>query len=96
MELHASGEDYLESVLILQKQNGMVRSVDLARFTGHSKPSISHAVKVLRKGGFLIMDERKYLHLSKMGQEETEKIYEKHQFFRKRDRIMPLKVEYDE
>ena len=42
------------------------------------------------------MDERKYLHLSKMGQEVTEKIYEKHQFFRKRDRIMPLKVKYDE
>lgn len=58
MELHASGEDYLESVLIPQKQKGMVRSVDLARFTGHSKPSICHAVKVLRKGGFLIMDEK--------------------------------------
>lgn len=80
MELYASGEDYLEAVLILQKQNGMVRSVDLARFTGYSKPSISHAVKVLREGGFLIMDEEKYLHLTNTGQEVAEKIYEKHQF----------------
>lgn len=42
MKLHASGEDYLEAVLILQKEKGMVRSVDLARHMGFSKPSISH------------------------------------------------------
>lgn len=47
MKLHASGEDYLEAILILQKKTGMVRSVDLARHMGFSKPSISHAVGVL-------------------------------------------------
>ena len=46
MKIHASGEDYLEAVLILQKKQGMVRSVDLARHMGFSKPSISHAVGV--------------------------------------------------
>ena len=53
MKLHASGEDYLEAILILQKQMGesAVRSVDLARHMGFSKPSISHAVGVLRDGG---------------------------------------------
>lgn len=44
MKLHASGEDYLEAILMLQKKSGMVRSVDLARHMGFSKPSISHAV----------------------------------------------------
>lgn len=40
MKLHASGEDYLETILILQKQCGMVRSVDVARFAGHTgKPA---------------------------------------------------------
>ena len=41
MKIHASGEDYLEAVLILQKKQGMVRSIDLARYMGFSKPSIA-------------------------------------------------------
>ncbi len=56
MDIHASGEDYLEAILMLQKKNGMVRSVDLARHMGFSKPSISHAVGVLKGGGFLTVD----------------------------------------
>lgn len=76
-----SGEDYLEAILILQKKSGMVRSVDLARHMGFSKPSISHAVKVLKQGGFLTMDDDSYLHLTDKGREVAESIYEKHQFF---------------
>ena len=76
-----SGEDYLEAVLMLQKKKGMVRSVDLARHMGFSKPSICHAVKVLKQGGFLTMDGDGYLHLTDEGREVAERIYEKHQFF---------------
>ena len=72
---------YLEAVLILQKKQGMVRSIDLARHMGFSKPSISHAVGVLRDGGFLTMDEDGFLHLTDIGREVAEKIYERHQFF---------------
>ena len=64
MKLHASGEDYLEAVLTLQQEKGMVRSIDLARHMGYAKPSISHAVKILQEGGFLFMDENAYLHLT--------------------------------
>lgn len=78
MKIHASGEDYLEAVLVLQKEKGMVRSVDLARHMGFSKPSISHAVGVLRDGGFLTMDTDGYLHLTEAGREVAEKIYERH------------------
>ena len=81
MKIHASGEDYLEAVLILQKKQGMVRSVDLARHMGFSKPSISHAVGVLREGGFLTMDGDGFLHLTDIGREVAEKIYERHLFF---------------
>ena len=81
MKIYASGEDYLEAVLILQKKQGMVRSIDLARHMGFSKPSISHAVGVLRDGGFLTMDEDGFLHLTDIGREVAEKIYERHQFF---------------
>ena len=81
MKLHASGEDYLEAILMLQKKSGMVRSVDLARHMGFSKPSISHAVGVLRDGGFLTVDKDGFLHLTDIGREIAEKIYERHRFF---------------
>jgi len=83
MELHASGEDYLEAILILHKKTGMVRSVDLARHMGYSKPSISHAVSILREGGFLTMDIDGFLHLTDSGREIAEKIYDRHQLFTK-------------
>ena len=61
MKLHASGEDYLETILVLQKKLGMVRSVDVARHMEVSKPSVCHAVATLRDGGFLTMDEDEQL-----------------------------------
>ena len=84
MKLHASGEDYLETILVLQKKRGMVRSVDVARHLDVSKPSVSHAVTTLRDGGFLTMDEDYFLHLTDIGREVAEQIYEKHRFFTER------------
>ena len=52
MKLYASGEDYLETILILHRKMGMVRSVDVARHMGVSKPSVCHAVAVLQEGFF--------------------------------------------
>ena len=84
MGLHASGEDYLEAILILQKKKGMIRSIDLARHMGYSKPSISHAVGVLRNSGFVVVDGDGFLHLTDVGREIAEKIYERHRFFKER------------
>ena len=81
MKLHASGEDYLETILVLQKKRGMVRSVDVARHMEVSKPSVCHAAATLRDGGFLMMDEDHFLHLTDVGREVAEKIYECHCFF---------------
>ena len=81
MKLYASGEDYLEAVLVLQRKQSMVRSADLARHMGFSKPSISHAVGVLKNGGFLTVDDDGFLHLTVIGREIAEKIYERHLFF---------------
>lgn len=81
MKLHASGEDYLETILVLQKKLSMVRSVDVARHLKVSKPSVCHAVATLRDGGFLTMDEDYFLHLTAVGREVAEKIYERHCFF---------------
>lgn len=81
MKLHASGEYYLEAILILQKKQGMVRSVDVARHMEVSKPSVCHAVGILREGGFLTMDEDHFLHLTDIGREVAKIIYERHCFF---------------
>ena len=81
MKLHASGEDYLETILVLQKKLGMVRSVDVARHMEVTKPSVCVAVNTLKDGGFLIMDENHFLHLTDIGREVAEKIYERHCFF---------------
>ncbi len=81
MKLHASGEDYLETILVLQKKLGMVRSVDVARHMEVSKPSVCNAVATLRDGGFLTMDEDHFLHLTDVGREVAEKIFERHCFF---------------
>ena len=83
-KLHASGEDYLEAILVLQKQKGMVRSVDVARHLDVSKPSVCHAVATLKNGGFLTMDDGFFLHLTNIGREVAEQIYEKHRFFTER------------
>ncbi len=78
MNLHKSGEDYLEAILVLKHKNGLVRSLDVAEHMGVSKPSISNAVRLLREGGFLTMDEAKHLELTELGREVAERIYERH------------------
>ena len=89
--LYASGEDYLEAILVLQKQKGMVRSVDVARHMEVTKPSVCHAVATLREGGFLTMDSDYFLHLTDVGREVAEQIYEKHRFFT--DRLIEAGVD---
>ena len=91
LKLHASGEDYLEAILILHKQKGVVRSVDVARHMDVSKPSVSHAVTTLRDCGFLTMDDGFFLHLTDIGREVAEQIYEKHRFFT--DRLIEAGVD---
>ena len=72
MEIHASGEDYLEAILVLHKKMGTVRSVDVARHMEVSKPSVCHAVATLKKGGFLLIDVDHFLHLTDLGREVAE------------------------
>ena len=91
MKLHAAGEDYLEAILVLQQKQGMVRSVDVARHLEVTKPSVCHAVATLRDGGFLTMDSDYFLHLTDVGREVAEQIYEKHCFFT--DRLIEAGVD---
>ena len=78
MELHRAGEDYLKAILILQKQNHAVRSLDVAEMLSVTKPSVSRAMKLLREGGFLTMDADKLISLTEAGREVAEQVFEKH------------------
>ena len=81
MKLYASGENYLETILVLQKKLGMVCSIDVVRHMRVSKPSVCVAVNTLKDGGFLTMDEDHFLHLTDVGRDMAEQTYEKHRFF---------------
>ncbi len=78
MVLQESGENYLETILILQGRLERVRSVDVANELGFSKPSISRAMSLLRKNGYVTVDGAGGLHLTEEGMEVAGRIYERH------------------
>ncbi len=80
MKLQESAEDYLENILILKERDGFVRSVDLAKEMGFSKPSISRAVHMLENEGYLQIEDNGNIELTELGQETASHIYEKHIF----------------
>ena len=71
MRIHESAEDYLEQILILQKELGAVRSIDIVHSLGYSKPSISRAVKNLKEHGYITLTEK--------GSKIAHNIYERHE-----------------
>lgn len=78
MAIYESGEDYLETILVLHKRNDIVRSIDVASELGFSKPSVSRAMSILKKDGYIYMDEKGHITLSDAGQKAAEDIYERH------------------
>lgn len=76
--MQESGEMYLETVLILSKKSSTVRSLDVAEYIGYSKPSVSRAVGILKKDGYIEVLEDNSLKLTDAGREIAEKIYERH------------------
>lgn len=80
MAIHQSGEDYLETILMLQEQKGMVRSIDIAQHLGYSKPSISRAMSLLKASGHIIVETEGHIVLTELGKQIAVKIYERHKF----------------
>ena len=78
MHLQESGEMYLETILILSRKNGGVRSIDISEYMGYSKPSVSRAVGLLRSDGYITVDGGGYINLTESGKNIAEKIYERH------------------
>ena len=78
LQLQESGEMYLETIYLLCKTKGAVRSVDVCEHMGYSKPSVSRAVGLLKKGGYLTVDKDGYLSLTEEGLARAGKTYERH------------------
>ncbi|MCI9556359.1 metal-dependent transcriptional regulator [Oscillospiraceae bacterium 50-16] len=78
MNIYKSAEDYLEAILKLREEHGMVRSIDIVRELGLSKPSISVAMKNLRENGYIQMGEDGYITLLPPGEEIAQRIYGRH------------------
>lgn len=78
MKIQESAENYLEAILVLTQRNGQVRSIDVAHYTGFSKPSISRAVGLLRDNGYVSIDQNGLLCLTEAGLKIAETIYERH------------------
>lgn len=78
MNLQESGEMYLETIYILSKQSTNVRSINVGEYMGYSKPSVSRAIGLLKRGGYVVMDDNGLLHLTDEGRMIAEKTYERH------------------
>ena len=79
MDLHESGEMYLETILILKNQNEYVRSIDIAHTMDFSKPSVSRAIKLLKESQLIVVDDKGYIDFTDEGRRIAEKVYGRHQ-----------------
>lgn len=79
MNILESREDYLERILMLQKNGSKVRAIDIAKSMGYSKPSVSIALKKLRESELIAVDENGYISLTEKGKEIAVSVYERHE-----------------
>lgn len=77
--MYESGENYLETILLLRKKKGNVRSIDIARELNFSKPSVSRAVGLLKEEGYIEMEKDGRILLTGKGQALAERIYDRHE-----------------
>lgn len=78
MQLQESGEMYLETIYVLSKELPVVRAIDICDHRGVSKPSVSRAVGILKKDGYILCEKNGNLVLTESGKAVAEKIYERH------------------
>ncbi|MBE6708393.1 MAG: metal-dependent transcriptional regulator [Ruminococcaceae bacterium] len=78
MKIHESAENYIETIYMLGRRQGDVRSIDIANELEFSKPSVSIAMKNLRENGYIEVDSMGYISLTQIGLEIAERMYERH------------------
>ena len=83
MSLLESGENYLETILVLTKRNGSVRSIDIAEEMNFTKASVSRAMSILKRDNYIIMEPDGRILLTEAGKTAAESVYERHRFLTK-------------
>lgn len=83
MKIQESGENYLETILILQNRQGYVRSIDVANELEYSKASVSRAMGILKEAGYVTVEPSGNLLLTEKGKEKAGAIYERHNLIAK-------------
>ena len=78
MALHESGQMYLEAIHVLLQKSEKIRAIDVGAYLGYSKPSVSRAIGILKKGGYIFVDEDGYITMSAEGKQVSEQLYERH------------------
>lgn len=78
MKVQESAENYLEAILVLRKEKGSVRSIDVVHHMGFTKPSISRAMSLLRESGHITVDKNGNIELTDSGEKIAAGIYERH------------------
>ena len=78
MKIQESGEMYLEAILVLRKETPQVRAIDIANYTGYSKPSVSRALGILKKGEYITVSPEGFISFTQKGEEHALRIYERH------------------
>lgn len=78
MKIQKAAEDYLEAMLMMQKQHGYIRSIDIAEKLGVTKPSVTYATKRLRENGYIRMDRDGLITLTESGMEIAAKMLDRH------------------
>lgn len=92
MRIKESGENYLETILVLHNRNGFVRSIDIANELDYTKASISRAMGILKKEGYITMEENGGINLTEKGHERATQIYERHRLITEY-LVMALQIE---
>ena len=83
MGVHESGEMYLEAIYVLHEKTGFVRSIDVSEYLGYSKPSVSRAVGILKKGEYIHVEDDGGIALTEKGMDVAKKIYARHKLLTK-------------
>lgn len=83
MKIKESAENYLETILMIKKEKGCVRSIDIANHLGFSKPSVSVAMKAFREEGYVTVDIDGNISLTEKGIKIANKVYERHEIIAK-------------
>jgi Mn-dependent DtxR family transcriptional regulator len=78
MALHESGQMYLEAIYVLSQKSTKIRAIDVGAYLGYTKPSVSRAIGILKKGEYIAVDADGYITLSPAGKQLAEQLYERH------------------